>query len=218
MLNDNDQYKLRERSTWDEDSREWTVPLFILHKMQDEVAFPTIGAKARVSQARNEREVEFRVDGNGRFIDSAKNSRSRSGYNRRDGGTFSEQNGDPDNDSLHDPDMQWNKFGNKNNSLAKNHNKSSQMNNEMNGNSTMRHQQMNNDKIDGVHDRRNKYLGANNGASGANNGDDSASMERSKPYSKHLQPLSPSNGSGSGGPSGRGVSTGPSAGGAMASP
>ena len=47
---------------------------------------------------------------------------------------------------------------------------------------------MNNDKIDGVHDRRNKYLGANNniGASVANNGDDSASMERSKPYSKHL--------------------------------
>lgn len=86
MLNENDQYKLRERSTWDEDSREWTVPLFILHKMQDEVAFPTIGAKARVSQARDEREIEFRVDNNGRMIDSARNSRSKSNYNRRDGG------------------------------------------------------------------------------------------------------------------------------------
>jgi len=48
MLTENDQYKLRDKSTWDEDNRDWTVPLFILHKMQDEVAFPTIGAKARV--------------------------------------------------------------------------------------------------------------------------------------------------------------------------
>ena len=48
MLNDSDQYKLKQRSTWDEDSREWSIPLFILNKMQDEVAFPTIGAKARV--------------------------------------------------------------------------------------------------------------------------------------------------------------------------
>ena len=72
MLNDSDQYKLRQRSVWDEDAREWTVPLFILHKMQDEVAFPTIGAKARVSQARDEREIEFRVDSSGRYIDSAR--------------------------------------------------------------------------------------------------------------------------------------------------
>ena len=117
MLNDNDQYKLRERSTWDEDSREWTVPLFILHKMQDEVAFPTIGAKARVNQARDEREIEFRVDSNGRMVDSARQSRSKSGYNHRDGGAnFSDQNGEQD-DGIHDPDMQWNKFGSKNNSM-----------------------------------------------------------------------------------------------------
>lgn len=75
--------------------------------------------------------------------------------------------------------------------MIKNHNKSSQLG-EMNGNSTMRHMAMN-DKIDGVHDRRNKYLGNNSVVSG--NQDDSTSMERSKPYSKHLVPLSPSNGS-----------------------
>ena len=68
----------------------------------------------------------------------------------------------------------------------------------------MRHMAMNNDKIDGVHDRRNKYLGANsNNVSGA---EETTSMERSKPYSKHLVPISPSNGS-----SGRGVSNGPPA-------
>ena len=42
-----------------------------------------------------------------------------------------------------------------------------------------------------MHDRRNKYLGANSNS----NQDDSTSMERSKPYAKHLVPLSPSNGS-----------------------
>ena len=48
MLTESDQYKLRDRSSWDEDSRDWTVPLFILQKIGDEVAFPTIGAKQRV--------------------------------------------------------------------------------------------------------------------------------------------------------------------------
>lgn len=191
MLNDSDQYKLRQRSVWDEDTREWTVPLFILHKIQDEVAFPTIGAKARVSQARDEREIEFRTDLNSRFIDSASN-RSRSGYNRRDGGgNYSEQN--HDDDSLHDPDMQWNKFGAKNStSMIKNHSKSSQMNNHDGNGSHLRHMSMNNaDKIDGVHDRRNKYLGNNSGSAAV---DETSSMERSKPYSKHLVPISPPGG------------------------
>lgn len=79
--------------------------------------------------------------------------------------------------------------------------------NDMNQTSNMRHMAMNNDKIDSVHDRRNKYLGANNGAT--SNGEDATSMERTKPYSKHLMPLSPSNGSASG----RGVSNGPAGGG-----
>ena len=141
-----------------------------------------------MSQARDEREIEFRVDSTGRYVDSARqHARSRSGYV---GGNYSDHNGgDHDQDGLHDPDMQWTKFGSKNNSMTKNHNKSSQLN-EMNGNSTMRHMAMN-DKIDGVHDRRNKYLGANSNS----NQDDSTSMERSKPYAKHLVPLSPSNGS-----------------------
>ena len=48
MLNESDLYKLRQRSTWDEDTRDWSIPLFILSKIQDDAAFPTIGAKARV--------------------------------------------------------------------------------------------------------------------------------------------------------------------------
>ena len=89
MLRENDQYKLRERASWDEDTREWTIPLFILPKIQDEVAFPTIGAKARVKQSREEREVSFMND---IYDGGSRGSRSRSKYgggaNVRD--TFSE--------------------------------------------------------------------------------------------------------------------------------
>jgi len=59
MLNESDQYKLRDRSSWDEDRREWSIPLFILNKIQDEVGFPTIGAKARVQQTKDERALFF---------------------------------------------------------------------------------------------------------------------------------------------------------------
>ena len=37
MLNESDQYKLKDRSAWDEDTREWTIPLFIVNKKQDEI-------------------------------------------------------------------------------------------------------------------------------------------------------------------------------------
>ena len=201
MLTENDQYKLRDRSTWDEDSRDWTVPLFILHKMQDEVAFPTIGAKARVEQARVEREIHFHGDAGYR---DASNPRSRPTYLRDN---FSEQDGEHD---LHDPDMQWHKFGAKGSggpNLTKNQNKSSQMSSGGgdNGSSSMRRTVRNdNTKIDGVHDRRNKYLGnggktATLGSSDINDG----TMDRQKPYSKHLMPISPN------GSTGRALSTNP---------
>lgn len=120
MLTENDQYKLRERSTWDEDTRDWTVPLFLLHKMQDEVAFPTIGAKARVEQVREEREMTFPGESGGA---GSQHSRSRSKYRPRD--NYSEQEAGAGED-LHDPDMQWNKFSGKANpsSMTKNHNMS----------------------------------------------------------------------------------------------
>lgn len=67
-----------------------------------------------------------------------------------------------------------------------------------------------NDKIDGVHERRNKYL--HTGGEGSveigvsNNGTSAVEPQPKKPYSKHLMPISP------GGSSvGRHLSTGPSA-------
>lgn len=206
MLTENDQYKLRERSTWDEDTRDWTVPLFLLHKMQDEVAFPTIGAKARVEQARAEREITFPGESGGA---GSQHSRSRSKY-RRD--NYSEQEAGAGGEDLHDPDMQWNKFSGKvngGNSMTKNHNVSGMSSN--GGDQSAMRRTMLNDKIDGVHDRRNKYL--NMGGEGSveigvvsSNGSSAIEPQPKKPYSKHLMPISP------GGSSvGRHLSTGPSA-------
>ena len=92
MLNENDQYKLRERACWDEDTREWTIPPFILQKLQDEVAFPTIGVKARVEQAREDREVQFADD---HHVNGSKRSHSK--YPIRE--NYSDQDGDSD---IHD--------------------------------------------------------------------------------------------------------------------
>lgn len=96
MLNESDQYKLKQRSAWDEDSRDWNIPLFILSKIQDEVAFPTIGAKARVQQARDDRQLSFPGDGH---INGSRSSRSRSKYDRD---LYSDMEHDE-----HDPDFQW---------------------------------------------------------------------------------------------------------------
>ena len=81
MLNESDLYKLRQRSTWDEDTRDWSIPLFILSKIQDDAAFPTIGAKARVEQSRDERQLQF-PDEVGHNLNSNQGSRSRSKYMR----------------------------------------------------------------------------------------------------------------------------------------
>jgi len=89
MLNEQDQYKLRQRSSWDEDTRDWTIPLFILNKIQDEVAFPTIGAKARVQQAKDERTLLFAGERASEIAPSRRNH-SSSKYDRS---SFSDEHG-----------------------------------------------------------------------------------------------------------------------------
>lgn len=53
----------------------------------------------------------------------------------------------------------------------------------------MRRTVRNDIKIDGVHDRRNKYLG--NHGHESQDSELNVPMDRQKPYSKHLMPLSP---------------------------
>jgi len=64
MLKENELYKLREKANWDENLKEWKIPLFIFNAKQGDIAFPTIGAKGRVEQSKEERELAFPEDGN----------------------------------------------------------------------------------------------------------------------------------------------------------
>lgn len=45
LLTDNELYKLNEKSKWDDEKNEWTIPLFTFNSRSKEIAFPTINAK-----------------------------------------------------------------------------------------------------------------------------------------------------------------------------
>lgn len=55
MLREADIYKIKQRSSWDESRKEWTVPAFLLQDKKTDVSFPTINARQRVEQVRDER-------------------------------------------------------------------------------------------------------------------------------------------------------------------
>ena len=59
MLKDSDLFKIRQRSSWNEETKEWSVPHFLLTDKKTDVAFPTINAKQRVDQVREDRSVTF---------------------------------------------------------------------------------------------------------------------------------------------------------------
>ena len=149
------------------------------------MAFPTIGAKARVEQARTERDVLFgnEMPGSGQRNNSQGRNKYRHNEHLSDNDITGHRNGGVvsynGSDDLHDPDMmQWGKFskgsGNVNSFLGgtnkgMNGAGSSQLSSNGGGGgdasgSSMRRTVRNDMKIDGVHDRRNKYL--NNGAGG----------------------------------------------------
>jgi hypothetical protein len=48
MLKDSDQYKIRQKSSWDENTKTWYIPNFIIGEKKTNVAFPTINGKSRV--------------------------------------------------------------------------------------------------------------------------------------------------------------------------
>jgi hypothetical protein len=47
-MKDSDIHKVRQRSVWNENSKEWQIPSFILSDKKAEISFPTIGGKQRV--------------------------------------------------------------------------------------------------------------------------------------------------------------------------
>lgn len=59
LLSDNELYKLNEKSKWDEERGEWTIPMFTLNSKSKEISFPTINAKQRVEQMKEDRDIFF---------------------------------------------------------------------------------------------------------------------------------------------------------------
>jgi len=48
MLSDNEKYKLKNRAQWNESLQDYVIPQFIFSHKDQNIAFPTINAKARV--------------------------------------------------------------------------------------------------------------------------------------------------------------------------
>lgn len=64
LLSDNELYKLHQKSKWDDEKGDWHIPLFTFNAKNKDIAFPTINAKERVQQAKEERELEIQGDAN----------------------------------------------------------------------------------------------------------------------------------------------------------
>ena len=65
MLSKGELYKLRQKANWNDDTQQWQIPLFIFNAKQGDVAFPTINAKTRVEQSKDDRELNFADENNG---------------------------------------------------------------------------------------------------------------------------------------------------------
>lgn len=59
MLKDSDLFKIRQKSVFDEGKKEWTVPNFILTDKKTDITLPTINAKQRVEQTKEDRNVQL---------------------------------------------------------------------------------------------------------------------------------------------------------------
>lgn len=57
LLNENELYKLHQRSKWDEEKGEWHIPYFTFNPKAKDISFPSINAKQRMEQAKEEREI-----------------------------------------------------------------------------------------------------------------------------------------------------------------
>ena len=62
LLSENELYKLHQRSKWDDEKGDWTIPYFTFNIRNKDIQFPTINAKQRVEQAKDERELNIQHD------------------------------------------------------------------------------------------------------------------------------------------------------------
>lgn len=57
LLTENELYKLQSRAKWDDERGDWSIPLFTFNPKSKDISFPTINAKSRIEQAKDEREL-----------------------------------------------------------------------------------------------------------------------------------------------------------------
>ena len=62
LLTENELYKLNQKSTWSDEKQDWQIPYFSFNPKSQDLAFPTINAKQRVEQIKDEREIAFDVE------------------------------------------------------------------------------------------------------------------------------------------------------------
>lgn len=62
LLSENELYKLHQRSKWDDEKGDWTIPMFTFNLKNKDISFPSINAKQRVEQAKDERELNIQED------------------------------------------------------------------------------------------------------------------------------------------------------------
>jgi hypothetical protein len=48
LLSENELYKLHQKSKWDDERGDWSIPLFTFNPKAKDISFPTINAKQRV--------------------------------------------------------------------------------------------------------------------------------------------------------------------------
>ena len=91
LLSENELYKLHQRSKWDDEKGDWTIPMFTFNLKNKDISFPSINAKARVEQAKDERELDIQEDAfgddqfrkNGNFA-AAKTNKKQKGSGARE--------------------------------------------------------------------------------------------------------------------------------------
>lgn len=48
LLSEHELYKLHQKSKWDDEKGDWSVPMFTFNPKAKDISFPTINARARV--------------------------------------------------------------------------------------------------------------------------------------------------------------------------
>lgn len=76
LLSEHELYKLHQKSKWLDEKGDWDIPMFTFNPKAKDISFPTINARARVDQAKEERELQLLGAGDDGADDAGRNADS----------------------------------------------------------------------------------------------------------------------------------------------